>query len=241
MAKTKKAYAIHKGSGRVPDIVDTWTECRQRTSGFPGAIFKGFERRQEALDWLMLHDAGSAESFFGRFPWLDIPERERTADPRQPDCVPDPETDGSADGVLEAYVDGSFTPGVGAYGYGVVLVRDGQMVEEFSGFGSRPDAVALRNVAGEMLGSVEAVRHARRLGVDALVLYFDYQGLESWARGTWKRNNVHTQAYHRFMQQAMEDMDIRFCKVQAHSGDRFNERADQLAKQGIKEFLNEQQ
>ena len=29
-----------------------WTECQQRTSGFPGAVFKGFSTKQEAEDYL---------------------------------------------------------------------------------------------------------------------------------------------------------------------------------------------
>ncbi len=240
MAKQKKAYAIHIGAGRVPDIVETWAECKKRIHGFPGAIYKGFESRQEALAWLLLHDGSSPETFFGRFPWLDSPGRQQAGQPDPPRPSRQSSTGTPSPELLEAYVDGSFTPGVAAYGYGVVLVRDKEVVDEFSGYGNQPEAVALRNVAGEMLGSVEAVRHARRLGAKHLILYFDYQGLQSWALGTWKRNNVHTQAYHRFMQQAMKETDIRFCKVRAHSGDPFNDRADELAKQGIKEFLDEQ-
>ena len=39
MAK-KNFYAVRVG--KVPGIYKTWPECQANTSGFPGAVFKGF-------------------------------------------------------------------------------------------------------------------------------------------------------------------------------------------------------
>ncbi len=55
---------------------------------------------------------------------------------------------------------------------------------------------AMRNVAGEVLGAMKAMTYAKEQGYQKLTLYFDYQGIESWALGTWKRNNTLTQEYH---------------------------------------------
>ena len=57
-------------------------------------------------------------------------------------------SDGSTGQGHEIYVDGSFQNGL--TGYGIVILRDGQMIEELSG--SIPDAFVqgTRNIAGEL-------------------------------------------------------------------------------------------
>ena len=64
-------------------------------------------------------------------------------------------------------------------------------------------------------------------------LYFDYQGIESWALGTWKRNNKVTEGYHQFMQEKMKQIKVTFVKVKGHSGDKYNDLADKLAKEAL--------
>lgn len=132
-----------------------------------------------------------------------------------------------------AYVDGSFRQGYAVYGYGVVIVSEGKVLKTFSGTGSRRDYVTMRNVAGEVLGAVKAMEYAVAAGAKKLVLYFDYQGIESWARGTWKRNNDLTRGYHEFARSIQTRLELAFEKVKGHSGDEFNELADELAKQAV--------
>lgn len=134
---------------------------------------------------------------------------------------------------MVAYVDGSFRQGYAVYGYGVVIVCAGEVVETMSGFGARPEYVSMRNVAGEVLGAVKAMEYALAKGAHKLVLYFDYQGIESWATGTWKRNNDLTRGYFEFVRDLRGRLELSFRKVKGHSGDRFNELADELAKAAV--------
>ena len=46
-----KIYAIKRG--RDTGIVATWDECSKLTQNYPGAIFKGFRTRREAVDFLL--------------------------------------------------------------------------------------------------------------------------------------------------------------------------------------------
>ena len=46
----------------------------------------------------------------------------------------------------------------------------------------------MRNVAGEVLGSMAAIEKAVELGLEELSIYYDYMGIEMWAKGLWKRN-----------------------------------------------------
>ena len=67
-------------------------------------------------------------------------------------------------------------------------------------------------------------------GVEAVDVFFDYAGIENWATGRWQAKNEFTQVYARFVQ--MCDIIIRWHKVKSHSGNYWNDRADELAKQG---------
>lgn len=138
-----------------------------------------------------------------------------------------------------AYVDGSFNPASGRYGYGCVLFTpDGKRTELFGG-GSNPETARVRNVGGEMLAAMHAARWAMKEGFRAVDIHYDYQGIEMWAVRGWKRNNELTRAYSDTMQKWMGRIDISFQKVKGHSGDAWNDRADFLAKKGVEALDNE--
>ena len=135
---------------------------------------------------------------------------------------------------LIAYVDGSFDAAIGKYAFGcVILTPDGDIIKE-SGNGDNPESLAIRNVAGEMLGAMTAVRWAIQNGYDNLELRYDYEGIEKWATGVWKAKNTLTQKYAEYMQRQQNHIKISFRKVKAHSGDYYNEEADKLAKEALK-------
>lgn len=56
------------------------------------------------------------------------------------------------------------------------------------GAGKEPEMASMRNVAGEVLGSMAAIEKALELGLKDLTIYYDYMGIEMWAKGLWKRN-----------------------------------------------------
>ncbi len=134
---------------------------------------------------------------------------------------------------LIAYVDGSFDVNAGRYSFGCVLLTpDGKIIKE-SGNGDNPDSLAIRNVAGEMLGAMYAVKWAAKNGYKSIELRYDYVGIEKWARGEWKTNHVLTGKYAAYMKHMEEYVQISFQKVKAHSGDLYNEEADKLAKAAL--------
>ena len=62
---------------------------------------------------------------------------------------------------------------------------------------------------------------------------FDYEGIEKWCTGAWKANKTGTIAYREFYQKACTQVNIRFVKVKGHSGDKYNDLADKLAKEAV--------
>lgn len=133
---------------------------------------------------------------------------------------------------IYAFVDGSFNQKTGVYGYGGFLMHHGKK-EVLQGSGSDAQMASMRNVAGEVLGSMAAIRRAVELRLDNIDIYYDYMGIEMWALGLWKRNKKGTIAYYDYIQSVKDQILIRFVKVKGHSGVEGNEEADRLAKEAV--------
>ena len=132
-----------------------------------------------------------------------------------------------------AYVDGSYQDAIKTYAYGCVVFTPEGEVYCRSDCGSNPDTAAIRNVAGEMLGAMTAVQWAMKRGYSAIEIRYDYQGIEMWATGRWKTKNELTRKYAETMQSWGRRIDISYKKIKSHSGDRFNDLADRLAKEAL--------
>ena len=208
-----KFYAVACGKSGNGMIYNTWDECKKEVIGHKGAIYKSFTSREDAINFIKLHGAE-----------IEIED--------EPENVIKTENDADT---AEIYVDGSFNTVKNNFSYGFVVVNNDNVVYEDKGIGYDIDAVALRNVSGEVLGSLNAIRYAIENGFKKVNIYFDYQGIQSWAIGTWKRNNRITQDYHSQIQEMKKEIHINFIKVKGHSGDRFNDRADYLAKKALEE------
>lgn len=131
-----------------------------------------------------------------------------------------------------AFVDGSFREDTKEYGYGGFLIHEGQKYI-LQGKGNDPDMASMRNVSGEVLGSMAAIQKALELGIGELTIYYDYIGIEMWATGAWKRNKPGTIAYFDYIQKVKALINLNFVKVKGHSGVDGNEEADHLAKESI--------
>jgi ribonuclease HI len=129
-------------------------------------------------------------------------------------------------GKCSAYVDGSFVDG--RVGYGAVILRNGTPVQEL--WGAVEKYTESRQVAGELAAVMRVVDYCRAHRISEVDVYYDYAGVEMWACGRWKANLPMTQAYRQYMQNS--PVKVNFCKVKSHSGNRWNEHADALARRG---------
>lgn len=129
-----------------------------------------------------------------------------------------------------AYVDGSYDHSIRHYAFGCVFILPDGSVYTESGNGDNPDSAALRNVTGEMLGAMFAVRFAIVNGFRSIEIRYDYEGIEKWVTGAWKSKTDLTKKYAQAMQSWSSKVQISFTKVTAHTNVYYNEMADQLAR-----------
>jgi ribonuclease HI len=204
MAK-KNFYAVK--IGRTPGIYRTWAECEEQVKSFPGAVFKGFGLEREAKAFLHGNAVISA-------------------------AVTSTALVSPKDHQVTAYVDGSYEEELQHYSHGMVIFHNGEE-KHFSASGDNAELLAMRNVAGEILGAQAAMQYCIDNGVETLKLCYDYQGIEKWCKGEWRANKPGTQAYKAFYDSVKDRLAVTFVKIAAHTGDKYNELADTLAKQAL--------
>lgn len=136
------------------------------------------------------------------------------------------------------YIDGSYNSETNTWGYGGFLDVNGR---RYPMIGQGKDVSKLRNVYGEIMGCMTAVKQAQSLGIKQLVIYYDYNGIEGWAVQNWKAKNNYTKAYKDFITNACKKIKITFKKITSHTGVIGNEIADIMAKFAVGIALDNKQ
>ena len=197
-----KFYGVRRG--RASGVFTSWDACQKQIIKFPCAEYKSFPTRKEAADYV----SGSEKT---------LPHTTNT----------------SSNPTIAIWVDGSCFPqkdGSLRVGWGLLVKKDGKEVYRARGNDIPVEALKHRNVAGEIFGILKSLEWCQAQGISKVTLYYDYQGLESWATGAWKAKLPFTQLYAQTVKAS--GIGIHWIKVKAHSGNPENEIVDQLAKEG---------
>lgn len=217
MAKKYYAVKIGKNTG----IFQTWEECKENVDGYPGALYKSFKTISEAYTYL--GDEGTQISLFDMDAVTQPTNTTKTE-------IPDETMPISTASKAIAYVDGSFNAETNVFGYGVVMFHNGKEIHLSHSYNDE-DLATMRNVAGEIYGSMAAMTYALENNIKTLSIYYDYMGIAKWCTGEWKTNKNGTIAYKKYYDKARKKVNINFEKVKGHSGDKYNDLADKLAKE----------
>lgn len=134
------------------------------------------------------------------------------------------------DNAMIAYCDGSYSDKLEKYGSGGIILNN---MHEFSFSGSDPNLVAMRNVAGEIEASRYVMNYAIQQGYKCLKLYYDYEGIAKWCTGAWRAKCIGTQKYRDYYLSIANQLQIEFIHVDGHSGNRYNDISDSLAKKSL--------
>ena len=207
----KKVYAIKEGFDSVNNkkieniIVNTWAECLKYVKGVKGAKYKSFESMEEANEFLYNSN--------------DVLKKEDNNYPV--DC-------------LHIYVDGSYNLAMEQYSYGLVAMKDNVIEYIDGGIGTNDSSRNIRQIAGELDATVKGVEYAKKIGEKKVVIFHDYIGICYHATGFWERKEESSKRYYEKMQNFINSgMEIIFVKVDSHTGDLFNELADEICKEKL--------
>lgn len=207
----KKVYAIIKGYDNQNNkeinsvIVNTWAECLKLVKGVKGAKYKSFESLDDAKAYLKEGEKLLKKSD-GNYP---------------KDC-------------FHIYVDGSYSIQNEMYSYCFVVVENDVIVYVESSFGKEDKEDSTRQVKGELEAAYKAALYALNKGEKKIVIFHDYEGVANHATGAWSRNEKSSEEYFNNMQKVISDgLDIIFVKVDSHTGDFYNDLADEKCKECI--------
>ena len=190
-------------AGRKTGVFESWDECKSAVSGFSGAAYKSFTNREDAIDFVN----GSAKS-----------QKAQNREEKQSEAF--------------AYVDGSYDDTTKSYSYGMVMMHGEDELHFFKKF-EKDDMSDMRNVAGEIEGSMAAMKYCIENGIKSISIFYDYEGIQKWCNGDWKAKKEGTIRYVEFYKDASRLVDVDFIKVKGHSGDKYNDLADELAKKAL--------
>lgn len=204
-----KFYAIKSGQDPVTKnsvgglILRSWEEAQPYVTGVAGVEYKSFTSEDDANAYLR-GEGGEVSTSLEMQP-----------------------------GVLYSYVDGSFNANIPNYSFGMCCVLDGDVVHMDKGLGNNAEAIKMQQIGGELLGAINTLLYAKKNGHQHVVILHDYLGVANHATGTWKRSEDFSKTYYNWMQNFFKSnpvMKVNFLKVDAHTGNDFNEIADGLAK-----------
>lgn len=200
-----KIYAIVYPDGRT-ESVESWDECKTKTSGVSGVKYKSFEEPRLMKAWiasqLELHSV--------------------TIDQVQHDPTK-----------LCFYTDGAYKKsGRGYAGWAYVYMSQSDVLHMDSG--RTPDKATSRNIDGEVYAAYKALDHILRLQPKrTYYIVHDLLHISQWAKGLWKLNP--NQLYGALLCDTYNKVinagfDIVFIHVKGHTGKVIgNNLADQLA------------
>ena len=222
----KKYYCVRKG--KITGVFNNWEDCKASVDGCSGAEYKGVSTIEEAKEYL-------GELFCLR---LQVDGEIGQGGSEAGQAVNGDITKGATEfpekGYLLAYVDGSYDDFLKKYAFGCVfLLPDGRIFTMY-GNGDNEKSLKHRNVTGEMLGAMYAVKFAMLNGFGGVELCYDYQGIEKWVTGEWRSRTELTSEYAAYMRKWGQQIQLRFTKVAAHTNVYYNELADKMAKTGLK-------
>ena len=203
----RKFYAVR--IGRQTGIFESWDECKKQVTGFSGAEYKSFLCHRDAEIYLNNENQGDSSGGISEL---------GSAGEAVPCCV--------------AYVDGSYNVKTKEFSFGAVILHNGEELHFKEKFDDE-ELASMRNVAGEIKGAEFAIRYCMEKEIESVDLYHDYEGISKWPSGSWKANKEGTIRYKQFYDEAKKVIRINFIKVKGHSGDKYNDLADALAKEAL--------
>lgn len=131
---------------------------------------------------------------------------------------------------MDVYTDGSYLNGVAKWAF--IVVEGDEAIYSASGIITDPEIIQGWQIGGEIQAMIEAINYGKSIGRKVRI-FADYVGCKMWVADLWggkpwKTNKPYSQAFREFVLQNQEWL-IEVVKVEAHTGNYWNEKTDELA------------
>ncbi len=142
--------------------------------------------------------------------------------------------------VVNLYTDGACKGNPGPGGWGVVIVNNGTLVDEF--YGGEPNTT---NNRMELLAVIQGLNkieegNTARVNTDSMYVKNGITSwINKWVENGWKtaaKKDVANKDLWVKLQSIVEVREVTWKWVRGHSGDAGNERADFLANKGVSDY-----
>lgn len=131
-----------------------------------------------------------------------------------------------------AYIDGSYDAKTGNYSFGGVLLVEGKELH-FKKAYPADEFSKHHNVAGEIKGAGYVLNYCYKNQIYDITLCYDYMGIEKWYNLEWQAKSDIAKLYVEFVKNIKCKMNVKFVKIKSHTGEKYNELADKLAKEAL--------
>ena len=145
----KKYYAVRVG--RNIGVYLNWSEAEKQVKGFKGAEYKSFTNEQEANDYINKFNTQ-----------LETTALEQGDENLHTNL-----------NTIDAYVDGSYDAVKRMYSYGIVLVKNGEIIEKHWLSDDDERYVESFQIAGEVFGALKAIELAKDKKYEMITIYYD--------------------------------------------------------------------
>ena len=218
MAK-QKFYAVRVG--KIPGVYQIWSQAEEQVKGFSGAEYKSFATEEEAIRYISAEKTHESDNSDDEA--LDVNKKIKL------------EVESLQNGEVIAFVDGSYSldaDGKEKYSFGAILITNESENSLYKAFVDN-DKMESRNIAGEIEGVMEAILWAIANKMQKIKIFYDYEGIEKWAKKEWRAKTQISKNYSKFVDEKSKLINLEFEHVKAHSGIEYNEKADELAKKAL--------
>ena len=135
---------------------------------------------------------------------------------------------------MQVYCDGACSGNPGPGGWGAIFIQNSQVVKKICGY--EKDTT---NNKMELTAAIQALKHAQSNTVIEVFTDSTYlkQGITEWIKNwklnNWKKGRIKNRELWEDLDKLNSQLKVNWYWVKAHSGDKYNEMADALAKYAI--------
>ena len=136
---------------------------------------------------------------------------------------------------MKIYCDGSCSGNPGPGGWAAVFIRDSQVVKKIYGYEKNTT-----NNRMELTAAIQALKYVKHVNTTIEVFtdsIYLKQGItewiKSWKLNNWKNGRIKNIVFWENLDQLNSQLKVSWHWVKAHSGNKYNEMADILAKYAI--------